>query len=110
MLAGDGHARRSRRSRARTGNVEKVLADYQQVAAAAQDEILAVVRTARELGDAELDPALEQALGQQYGTTVHLHVVVDPTLVGGMRIEIGDDLIDGTISSRLDDARRRLVG
>ena len=44
------------------GNVEKVLGDYQRVAAAAQDEILAVVRTARELGEAELR-RLSKALG-----------------------------------------------
>ena len=68
-----------------------------------------MVRTARELGDAELR-RLSKALGKQYDTTVHLHVVVDPDLVGGLRIEIGDDQIDGTISSRIDDARRRLVG
>jgi F-type H+-transporting ATPase subunit delta len=92
-----------------TGNVEKVLHRYERVAAAAQDEILAVVRTARELGDTELR-RLSTALGQQYATTVHLHVVVDPDLVGGLRIEIGDDRIDGAISSRIDDARRRLVG
>lgn len=89
--------------------VEKVLADYQRVAATAQDETLAVVRTARELGDRELE-RLSAALGKQYGTTVHLHVVVDPDLVGGVRIEIGDDRIDGSISARIDEARRRLVG
>lgn len=90
-------------------NIEKVLGDYQRVAAAAQDEVLAVVRTARKLGDAEVG-RLSKALGKQYGTTVHLHVVVEPHLVGGLRIEIGDDRIDGTISSRIDDARRRLAG
>lgn len=91
------------------GNIEKVLGDYQRVAAAAQDEVLAVVRTARGLGDAELR-RLSTALGKQYDATVHLHVVVEPDLVGGLRIEIGDDRIDGTIASRIDDARRRLVG
>ncbi len=90
-------------------NIEKVLGDYQSVAAAAQDEVLAVVRTARELGDAELR-RLSEALGEQYDATVHLHVVVEPDLVGGLRIEIGDDQIDGTIASRIDEARRRLVG
>lgn len=91
------------------GNIEKVLGDYQRVAATAQDEVLAVVRTARELGDDELG-RLSTALGKQYDTTVHLHVVVEADLVGGLRIEIGDDQIDGTISSRIDDARRHLVG
>ena len=33
-----------------------------------------------------------------------------PALLGGMRVEIGDDVIDGTVASRLDDARRRLAG
>ncbi len=91
------------------GSVERVLADYQAVAASALDERIAVVRTAHELAPQDLD-RLATALGKQYGTTVHLHVVVDPDLVGGLRIEIGDDRIDGTISNRIDDARRRLVG
>jgi len=92
-----------------SGSVERVLGDYQQIAASAQDEMLAVVRTAQELDKKDLE-RLSIALGKQYATTVHLHVVVDPDLVGGLRIEIGDDRIDGTISSRIDDARRRLVG
>ena len=33
-----------------------------------------------------------------------------PTLVGGLRVEIGDDVIDGTVANRLDDARRRIAG
>ena len=42
--------------------------------------------------------------------TVHLNVVVDPDVIGGIRVEIGDDVIDGTVASRLDDARRKLAG
>jgi F-type H+-transporting ATPase subunit delta len=37
-------------------------------------------------------------------------VVVDPELIGGLRVEIGDDVIEGTVASRLDDARRRIAG
>ena len=67
------------------------------------------MRTARELGDGRAGRLVE-ALGKQYRTDVHLHVVVEPDLVGGLRVEIGDDVIDGTVASRLDDARRRLAG
>jgi F-type H+-transporting ATPase subunit delta len=91
------------------GSVERVLAGYQAVAASALDEKIAVVRSATELGEKDLD-RLSKALGKQYDTTVHLHVVVDPALIGGLRIEIGDDRIDGTIANRIDDARRRLAG
>ena len=94
---------------AATGTVERAIADFQQVAADVQGEMLATVRAARELSDADSE-RLSSALGRQYDATVRLRVVVDPELVGGLRIEIGDDVIDGTVSGRLDDARRRMAG
>ena len=33
-----------------------------------------------------------------------------PTIVGGIRVEIGDDVIDGTVASKLEDAQRKLAG
>jgi F-type H+-transporting ATPase subunit delta len=91
------------------GAVDGALEAFQHLAAEARDELLATVVTARELDDSERD-RLVQALSKQYGTTVHLQVVVDPDVVGGLRVEIGDDVIDGTVSGRLEDAQRRLVG
>jgi F-type H+-transporting ATPase subunit delta len=91
------------------GTFDSVLKAYQEVAADAQGETIATVHTARELS-VDDQRRLTGALGKQYDTDVHLHVVVDPELVGGLRIEIRDDVIDGTVVSRLDDARRRLAG
>lgn len=91
------------------GAIDGALEGYQHTAAHANGEKLAVVRTARELSDADRI-RLAEALGSQYGTTVHLQVVVDPEVVGGLRVEIGDDVIDGTVASRLEDAQRRLAG
>ncbi len=85
------------------------LEDYQRIASAVQGERVATVRSARPLSAPEHD-RLEAALSRQYDRSVHLNVVVDPTLVGGLRVEIGDDVIDGSVASRLDDARRRLAG
>ncbi|MGI9156360.1 MAG: F0F1 ATP synthase subunit delta [Marmoricola sp.] len=91
------------------GSVDTNLADFQQVAADAQGKTVATVHTARELS-ADDEQRLSTALGKQYDTDVHLHVVVDSDLVGGLRVEIRDDVIDGTVVSRIDDARRRLAG
>jgi F-type H+-transporting ATPase subunit delta len=82
---------------------------YQKVAAATQGENVALVRTARPLSDTERS-RLERALSAQYDRPVHLNIEVDPALLGGMRIEIDDDVIDGTVAARLDDARRKLAG
>jgi F-type H+-transporting ATPase subunit delta len=83
--------------------------DYQRIAAEQRQLILALVRVARPLADAERD-RLTGALSAQYGRPVHLNVVVDPSLVGGLLVEIGDDVIDGTVVGRIDEARRRLAG
>ena len=91
------------------GTVERALQEFPDLAAAALDEGVATVTTARELSQDE-QQRLATALGQQYGKDVQLHVVVDPSLIGGLRVEIGDDVIDGTVLSRLDEARRRLAG
>jgi F-type H+-transporting ATPase subunit delta len=89
--------------------VGTALEQYQKIAAEVHGQGVATVRVARELSESER-ARLEQALSSQYGRPVHLNLVVDPSVLGGIRVEIGDDVIDGTVSSRLDDARRRLVG
>ena len=91
------------------GAIDRALEDFQHIAAEALQETLALVHAARELTESEQD-RLVQALSRQYSTTVHLQVVVDPSLVGGLRVEIDDDVIDGTVVSRLDDAQRTLAG
>lgn len=82
---------------------------YQQIAAQVQQQSVATVRVAKALTDDERS-RLGAALERQYDRKVHLNEVVEPGLIGGIRVEIGDDVIDGTVSSRLDDARRRLAG
>ncbi len=89
--------------------VTVALAAYQKVAAEVRGEGVATVRVARPLADADRD-RLAASLARSYGRDVHLNVIVDPEVLGGIRVEIGDDVIDGTVSSRLDDAGRRLAG
>ena len=91
------------------GSIDRGLEEFQHIAAEAKNEKIATVHTARELADSELD-RLAEALSQQYAASVHLQVVVDPDVLGGLRVEIGDDVIDGTVASKLDNAQRKLAG
>jgi F-type H+-transporting ATPase subunit delta len=79
------------------------------VAARRRQQLIAVVRTAVELSAAHRR-RLAEALARTYGHDVHLNVVIDPSVVGGISVQIGDELIDGTAASRLTAVRRRLAG
>ena len=91
------------------GTLSSALEVYRSVVADSVGEGVATVRVAQPLGERDLD-RLRTALSRQYGREVHVNEVVDPEVIGGLRVEIGDDVIDGTVAGRLDDARRRLAG
>jgi len=79
------------------------------IAAQRRQQLIAVVRSAVELS-ASQRRRLAAALAASYGHQVHLNVVIDPSVVGGISVQIGDELIDGTAASRLAAVRRKLAG
>jgi F-type H+-transporting ATPase subunit delta len=90
-------------------NLESALSHFVQVAAHRREQIVAHVIVALPLEQAHRE-RLVAALQRMYGRAVHLNVDVDPEVLGGIRVEIGDEVLDGTVGRRLDDARRRLAG
>lgn len=92
----------------REGSLEKELDRIIELAAARRRRTVAVARVARPLSDEHRD-RLRRALSAQAGTEVQLNVVVEPGLVGGIKVEIGDEIVDGTVIGRLEDARRQLA-
>lgn len=87
---------------------DAVLEEYGELAAKRREQLVAHVVVALPLEEAHRE-RLTQALSRQYGKPIHLNVDVDPEVLGGVRVEIGDEIIDGTIARRLDDARRRIT-
>lgn len=78
------------------------------IAAQHRQQLIAVVRSVAELS-ASQRRRLADALARAYGHDVHLDVVIDPSVVGGLSVQIGDELIDGTAASRLAEVRRKLA-
>jgi F-type H+-transporting ATPase subunit delta len=90
-------------------SLDRTLETYAVVAAERRSRVVATVTAAVPL-TAEQRERLSSALATIYGHEIQLNIDVDPRLVGGIRVEIGDEVIDGSMISRLGEARRRLAG
>ena len=89
-------------------SLEASLAEYARLAADWRQRLIAFVRAATELTASER-ARLVTALSAIYRRDVHLNLVIDPAVVGGMSVQIGDEFLDGSVGSRLAQLRRRLA-
>ena len=85
--------------------LEDGLEDFAALAADVRQRTLATVTAAIAL-DAGQQQRLAAALSRQLGRAVQLQVEVDPTVVGGVVVKVGDEVIDGSTVHRLAEARR----
>lgn len=93
----------------RERRVRQLLARATRIVSAQHARIVATVHTARALTDAQRERLLG-TLQNRYDAKVTLNEVLDPAVVGGLRIQVADDVIDGSIASRLADLRQKLAG
>lgn len=76
-----------------------------ELTAAKRDREVAYVTVAKPLDDAE-EERLSAKLSEIYGRQISLKVHVDPKVIGGVSVQVGSDLYDGTILRRLNEARQ----
>jgi F-type H+-transporting ATPase subunit b/F-type H+-transporting ATPase subunit delta len=81
--------------------------DLAELAVARRGEVVAHVSAAAELSDAQRT-RLTEVLTRVYGHPVSVQMQIDPGLLGGLNIAVGDEVIDGTLSSKLASARTKL--
>ena len=97
----------ARATAARVRTLPLTVASYLSMAANLSSQQIAKVTVARPL-DEERTERLRRALEASVGGPVSLQVEVDPAVLGGMDVTIGDHIIESTTAGRLDDARRLL--
>jgi F-type H+-transporting ATPase subunit delta len=91
------------------GNAESAVERLSEAASRRRGQAIAWVTSAVTL-TAEQEERLTDVLGRLYGRTVGLQVTVDPSVLGGLIVRVGDEVIDGSIAHRLEVAGRRLAG
>ncbi|MBT2423223.1 F0F1 ATP synthase subunit delta [Streptomyces sp. ISL-22] len=89
-------------------SLESGLESLSKLAAERRDRMVAVVTSAVPLSDVQKQ-RLGAALAKLYGRQMHLNLDVDPEVVGGIRVQVGDEVINGSLADRIEDAGRRLA-
>lgn len=94
-------------SHPRGRRIGKALDELSALAAARQNRLVATVTSAIALSDSHKS-RITAALSGIYGQDVLIDTIIDESVVGGVSVQIGDDVIDGTISTRIQQALRQL--
>jgi F-type H+-transporting ATPase subunit delta len=92
----------------RVRDVTAIDEEFQRLADDAAGRVRATVTTAVELTPKDRDAVHEQ-LSKRLGKEIRMHVVVDPRILGGLKLQYGDRLVDASVSTRLQQLRRRLA-
>ncbi len=89
--------------------VDSVMDDLMGLAGEQRSRSVAEVRVARPL-DPDQAQRLTAALSRLHGRQVRINAAVDPDVVGGISVRIGSEVVDATVATRIEQARRALVG
>jgi len=90
-------------------SIESAFADYQWALAARRNRVIALVRVAAPITQAQLD-RLTTSLTSKVGQPVRINIEIDPSVIGGVSVKFADEIVDGSVSNRLAGAARALAG
>jgi F-type H+-transporting ATPase subunit delta len=90
-------------------SIEAAFADYLFGLANRRNRLIAVIRVASEISDAQKS-RLATAIEKQVGQPIRVNLEVDPSILGGVSVKFADELVDGSVSNRLASAGRALAG
>ncbi|HJP79494.1 MAG TPA: F0F1 ATP synthase subunit delta [Pseudonocardiaceae bacterium] len=91
----------------RTASLEVVVGKLAELAAARRNRSVAHITAAAPLSEAQ-EQRLTRVLAEIFGREMSVQVELDPELLGGLVIRVGDEVIDGSIVARLNKAREEL--
>ena len=85
----------------------RVADEFAEIIVTRQNRYIARVTSAIALSQAQLE-RLGRTLNAVYGRELKLDVSVDPAVLGGLRVQVGDEVIDGTVETRMSDLARSI--
>lgn len=92
----------------RLGALGQIAAQYQALVDARAGVSQAIVYSAFEISDEQL-AGITAALARRFGRRLDTRVVIDPELIGGVRVVVGDEVLDTSVRARLEQMRTALA-
>ncbi|GAC1597512.1 MAG: F0F1 ATP synthase subunit delta [Pseudarthrobacter sp.] len=86
-----------------------LVARFAELAAKRQQRWIATVSVTRPLTETQFG-RLQAGLNSLYGRELKVNLSVDPDLIGGIRVQVGDEVLDASVVTRLGELHRQLAG
>jgi F-type H+-transporting ATPase subunit delta len=93
---------------ARNVRLAVVLDSFIKQVSAYASRLVANVTVAAELSKSQLE-RLEATLTKTYGQEINLNVEIDPSILGGVKVQVSGEIIDGSVVARLNQAKMQLA-
>jgi F-type H+-transporting ATPase subunit delta len=92
----------------RVGDAQEIEDEFERLTDEVAGRVRATVTTAIELGPHDRD-RIANELSRRLNKEVKLQVAVDPRILGGLRLQYGDHIVDASVATKLQQLRRRLA-
>ena len=88
--------------------LDKILKDFNLISSKKRGEVVAKLTVAKELNENEIDK-IKKELTQNFGSNVKLNYKYDPSLIGGLIIQVGSVMIDASINNKLQQIENKMI-
>lgn len=92
----------------RIHEVDGILNQLREISLEKNNKIIAEIKTVISLTDDERK-ALTEKLSKKYNKTIILKEIIDESIIGGVYVRVGDDVIDGTIKHKLESMKKVML-
>jgi F-type H+-transporting ATPase subunit delta len=88
--------------------IPEIASEYRMLIDESEDRVHVNVTVAREMAEPERD-ALSRQLGRLFGKRVVPHISLNPAILGGVIVKVGDTVMDGSVRRRLASLKHRML-